>query len=73
MRPEGGHEEREPRLARRSPFVAESKLCPKCLSPVKALSGDLVGFAPSSYVCSKCGYSGPVYVVRDKDAPPESG
>jgi hypothetical protein len=65
--PQGEPEEREPKLARRSPFVAEVKLCPKCLTPVKSFTADLMGFVPAEYYCPKCGYSGMVYVVKDKD------
>lgn len=64
---EGEPSEREPKLARRSPFVPEVKLCPKCLSPVRSMNSDLMGFVPSEYYCPKCGYSGMVYVVKDKD------
>ena len=67
MHPQGGPEEREPKLARRSPFAPEVKLCPKCLSPVKSVTRDLMGFVPTEYYCPKCGYSGMVYVVKDKD------
>jgi uncharacterized protein with PIN domain len=59
--------EREAKLARRSPFAPEPKLCPRCLSPVRAVNSDLVGFVPSEYYCPKCGYSGTVYVVKEKD------
>ena len=64
---QGDTDKREPRLARRSPFSPEVKLCPKCLSPVKSVNKDLVGFVPAEYYCQKCGYSGMVYVVKDKD------
>ena len=66
MHPEGSPEEREPRLARRSPFAPEAKLCPRCLSPLTNVTGDLLGFIPAEYRCSKCSYQGPVYVVDDK-------
>jgi hypothetical protein len=66
---QGGAEDREPKLARRSPFVPEVKLCPKCLSPVRSVTSDLMGFVPPEYYCTKCGYSGMVYVVKDKDTP----
>ncbi|MDG7010897.1 MAG: hypothetical protein JRN57_02130 [Nitrososphaerota archaeon] len=62
-----GADEREPKLARRSPFAAEVKLCPKCLSPVRSMNKDLMGFVPAEYFCPKCGYSGMVYVVKDSD------
>jgi transposase len=66
VRPEGGAEEREARLARRSPFAPESKLCPRCLSPLRSMNRDLIGFVPAEYYCPRCGYTGTVYVVRDK-------
>jgi len=63
--------ERQPRLARRSPFEPARKLCPKCLGPVKA-TGELGGWLiPMSYYCPRCGYSGPVFV--EKDIEPEQG
>ena len=68
MHPEGAPEDREPRLARRSPFAPEAKLCPRCLSPLKNVTGDLLGFIPPEYHCDKCGYQGTVYVTGDKEA-----
>ena len=67
MEDQGAPADKEPRLARRSPFAPEAKLCPKCLSPVRSLTNDLMGFVPAEYYCEKCGYSGMVYVVKDKD------
>ena len=66
MHPESGPE-REPRLARRSPFVPEAKLCPRCLSPMNNTTGDLLGIVPAEYTCPKCGYRGPVFFVNDAD------
>jgi len=58
-------EERQPRLARRSPFVHVSKLCPRCLSPLSE-EGKLGGWLiPQSYFCEKCGYTGTVYLEKD--------
>ena len=71
MQPEGEPEDREPRLARRSPFAPVSKLCPRCLNPLTArnkLGGWLV---PQDYYCTKCGYSGTVFIERE--APDKSG
>ena len=67
METEGGPDAREAKLARRSPFAPEVKLCPKCLSPVRSVNSDLIGFVPAEYYCQKCGYSGMVYVVKDKE------
>lgn len=67
MQPQAGSDEREPKLARRSPFAPEVKLCPKCLSPLKSVNRDLIGIVPAEYYCPRCGYSGMVYVVKDKD------
>jgi hypothetical protein len=64
VQPQGEPEEREPRLARRSPFALETKLCPKCLGPLKTQMG-LPGILPSSYYCPKCGYSGIVYIAKE--------
>ena len=58
-------EEKQPRLARRSPFVHVSKLCPRCLSPLSA-EGKLGGWLiPQTYYCAKCGYSGTVFLEKD--------
>jgi hypothetical protein len=65
MTPEGEGEDREPRLARRSPFALASKLCPRCLNPLTArnkLGGWLI---PQDYFCTNCGYSGTVFVERE--------
>jgi phage-related protein len=60
--------DREPKLARRSPFAPAAKLCPKCLGPLRSMNKDLMGFIPAEYYCERCGYSGPVYFEKDKDA-----
>ena len=60
-------EDREPVLARRSPFAPERKLCPRCLSPLAAANKDLWGFVPAEYLCPKCGYSGAVYLEKGPD------
>ena len=67
MRSESDPSEREPRLARRSPFAPATKLCPRCLAPLKPrneLGGWLV---PQDYVCTKCGYARSVYLENDAD------
>ncbi len=69
MQPQGEPDEREPRLARRSPFARAAKLCPKCLSPLKELNRGMTGWIPMDYYCTNCGYSGIVYVEKE----PESG
>jgi len=67
VQPEEGPGEHEPRLARRSPFALETKLCPKCLSPLKG-SSKLGGWLiPQDYYCTNCGYSGTVFVEREHD------
>ena len=65
MGPEDDRDEREPRLARRSPFAPASKLCPKCLSPLKGTSGLGGWLIPMTYYCSKCGYSGSVFIEKE--------
>ncbi len=68
MQPESGHGDREPTLARRSPFVLSTKLCPKCLAPLTARS-ELGGWlVPQDYYCTKCGYAGTAYLEKDADA-----
>ena len=61
-------DDREPVLARRSPFAPAAKLCPKCLSPLVSYNKDMVGIIPAEYYCPKCGYSGSVYLEE-----PEKG
>lgn len=77
MQPEGDPDQREPVLARRSPFVLSIKLCPKCLNPLTITTKDLWGFVPDKYYCPKCGYSGSVYLEKEpeleKGAQPEKG
>ena len=69
MEKEGGADEKDAVLARRSPLELEVKQCPRCLSPLKSVTSDLLGFVPTEYYCTKCGYSGMVYVVKEKDGP----
>jgi transposase-like protein len=71
VQPPGEPEEREPRLARRSPFAPETKLCPRCLSPLKGLNKLGGWLIPQNYFCEKCGYTGTVFV--EKQAEPEKG
>ena len=71
VQPEGEADKREPKLARRSPFTPATKLCPRCLSPLNGrnkLGGWLV---PQDYYCTKCGYSGSVFVEKEADSAPE--
>jgi len=68
VQPPGEPDEREPTLARRSPFVLSTKLCPRCLNPLtpgNKLGGWLI---PQYYYCTKCGYSGTVFVEKEPDA-----
>jgi uncharacterized protein with PIN domain len=71
MQDQGEPEEREPRLARRSPFSPVAKLCPKCLSPLNELNRAMAGWIPMEYYCPKCGYSGIVYI--EKEPAPDTG
>lgn len=64
MESSGEPAERQPRLARRSPFAPATKLCPKCLSPLRS-GGGLLGIIPANYTCPRCGYSGPVFVEKE--------
>ncbi len=66
MQPAGEPEEKEPILARRSPFVLATKFCPRCLSPLtprNELGGWLV---PQDYYCTNCGYSGTVFLEKER-------
>jgi uncharacterized protein with PIN domain len=67
MQPQGEPEEREPRLARRSPFAPVTKRCPKCLTPLKELNRAMTGWVPMEYYCPSCGYSGIVYVEQEPE------
>ena len=67
MRPQRDPDEREPVLARRSPFAPETKICPRCLSPLATMNKDLWVFVPSEYYCKKCGYSGSVFLEKGPD------
>ena len=67
VQPHNEPEEREPRLARRSPFAPAAKLCPRCLNPLtprNKLGGWLI---PQDYYCTKCGYSGTVFVEKESE------
>ncbi len=66
MQPQGEADAREPRLARRSPFAPVTKLCPKCLTPLKELNRNMTGWIPMEYYCANCGYSGIVYVEKEQ-------
>jgi len=70
MPPQDKPEERQPTLARRSPFAPATKLCPRCLSPLKTVLG-LPGMTPPRYECEKCGYGGVVFIEREQQ--PEKG
>ncbi|MDG6919988.1 MAG: hypothetical protein JRN59_00475 [Nitrososphaerota archaeon] len=68
MQPQREPDDREPVLARRSPFEPDIKLCPRCLTPLTQSNKDLWGFVPAEYLCPKCGYSGSVYLEKEPDA-----
>ena len=71
MQPKDEPGEKQPTLARRSPFAPARKLCPKCLSPLQG-GGGLGGWLiPMNYFCQKCGYSGTVFVEEKQQ--PEKG
>jgi len=58
-------EDREPRLARRSPFAPATKLCPRCLTQLKQMGGLGGWLIPMDYYCPNCGYSGTVFVEKE--------
>ena len=75
MQPQDDTEGKEPKLARRSPFARAAKLCPKCLSPIDPIRnpiGELWGIVPTNYQCTKCGYTGTVYIEKEPDSGKET-
>ena len=52
---------------------ATIKLCPKCASPKISISSGfdtyprMYGITPGQYVCSKCGYKGPIVLEQTKE------
>ena len=52
---------------------SSTQLCPKCASPkisIDSGSGTypkLYGITPSKYVCSNCGYKGPIVLEQTKE------
>jgi len=67
LQPQDEPGEREPRLARRSPFTPARKLCPKCLSPLQESGGIGGWLVPMSYYCPKCGYHGTMFLEQEKE------
>ena len=71
VKPPDDQDEKQPTLARRSPFAPAKKLCPKCLAPLQG-GGGLGGWLiPMNYYCKKCGYSGTVFIEQEQQ--PEKG
>jgi len=53
---------------------ASPKLCPRCGSPNLGLSTRFdVWLLPEQYVCSQCGYKGPVTLELEQEEIGESG
>ena len=72
VQPGDDPDEREPKLARRSPFVLATKLCPRCLSPLEGGVSKIGGWLiPQDYYCTKCGYSGTVFLEKEPEASSE--
>ena len=52
---------------------AKTKLCPKCTSPRLSISSGpdtyprLYGITPGYYICSECGYKGPIVLEQIKE------
>ena len=65
VKPNDQPDNKQPRLARRSPFSPATKLCPKCLAPLKGTGGIGGWLIPMNYYCPKCGYSGTVFIEKD--------
>ena len=64
MQPSGEEDDMSPRLARRSPLRPAVKLCPNCLAPLTARSKLGGWLVPQDYYCTKCGYSGTVFLEQ---------
>lgn len=73
MQPADNLDEREPKLARRSPFALATKLCPRCLNPLEGRSKLGGWLIPQDYYCTKCGYSGSVFVEKEHESSAEPG
>ena len=60
-------------LKHEKPAEAITKLCPKCANPkisIDSGSGTypkLYGITPAKYVCSNCGYKGPIVLEQTKE------
>ena len=70
MQPEEESDEPRLKLTRLSPLARTQKLCPRCLNPLNRgskLGGWLI---PQDYYCSKCGYTGTVYLEKATESPP---
>ena len=56
----------KPRLARKSPLAASTKLCPKCLQPLRR-GGKFGGWLiPQDYYCPRCGYRGTLFLEKSE-------
>lgn len=59
-------------LKHKNPDVATTTLCPKCESPNISISSGpdtyprLYGITPAHYVCSNCGYEGPIVLEQTR-------
>ncbi len=73
MQPSVDPDEREPKLARRSPFALSMKLCPRCLNPLKGMNGLGGWLVPMDYYCPKCGYAGTVFVEKEAESDEREG
>jgi len=71
VQPADNLDDREPKLARRSPFVLATKLCPRCLNPLEGRSKLGGWLIPQDYYCTKCGYSGSVFVEKEHESSAE--
>ncbi len=73
VQPQDEPKEREPTIARRSPFAPATKLCPKCLAPLKGTGGIGGWLVPMNYHCPKCGYTGTVYFEKENQPDERKG
>ncbi|GAI90294.1 unnamed protein product [marine sediment metagenome] len=60
-------------LKHNKPGQSTIKLCPKCASPNISISSGLdayprlYGITPGQFVCSDCGYKGPIVLEQTKE------
>jgi hypothetical protein len=61
---DGDPADARPRIVRRSPLKPATKLCPRCLHPVKNASKLGGWLIPMTYQCPNCGYRGTAFLEQ---------